>query len=368
MICLKSLHVCSHFLSSPTVPEKVSDLLTTWVRLQAGNLQWKKGSGPGGYKVMSFSNLFPFFLQLRWMSFSKCNRCRCRCSRSSSKVSSSRVLLTQLLHRWFLQLLLRQLLTQLMRWLLLRKRASRMKISGGIKDPGSAWNAKPRVTFARIFVSTWIAYLGLMLFDCFLLPTPSVKHSMKGKMSSYQGGCLNWIHGESQELSFTKLPADELGQKLLQWGKAEWGHGNVTVEKVKKSKKNRGQKRKLWQAEVKAFHAGNGKGSGKDAQGATEVKYEKDELPSHPNAPWRKKSTEIRALRFLMSLKKSPWDRKRNLLLSWCPRSLGPEEFLYDSHMRLPCLCTKPSLRTYRDAKEAALLLLWMEGSGIGKK
>lgn len=63
MICLKSLHVCSHFLSSPTVPEKVSDLLTTWVLLQAGNLQWKKGSGPGGYKVMSFSNLFPFFLQ-----------------------------------------------------------------------------------------------------------------------------------------------------------------------------------------------------------------------------------------------------------------------------------------------------------------
>ena len=54
---------------------------------------------------------------------------------------------------------------------------------------------------------------------------------------------------------------------------------------MNKSKKNRGQKRKLWQAEVKAFHAGKGKGSGKDSQEPTEVK---DELPTHPNAPWWK--------------------------------------------------------------------------------
>ena len=57
------------------------------------------------------------------------------------------------------------------------------------------------------------------------------------------------------------------------------------MEKVKKSKKNRGQKRKAWQAEVKAYHAGRGKGSGKNASDSTAVKQE---LPSHPNAPWWK--------------------------------------------------------------------------------
>ena len=57
------------------------------------------------------------------------------------------------------------------------------------------------------------------------------------------------------------------------------------MEKVKKSKKNRGVKRKLWQAEVKAYHAGRGKGCGKNAQESTAVKAE---LPTHPNAPWWK--------------------------------------------------------------------------------
>lgn len=110
----------------------------------------------------------------------------------------------------------------------------------------------------------------------------------------------------------------------MQWGKGEWGHGNVTVEKVKKSKKNRGQKRKLWQAEVKAFHAGNGKGSGKDAQGATEVKYEKDELPSHPNAPWWKKIHRDQSIEIPDVSEEEPMGQEEEPAPLLMPKIFGP--------------------------------------------
>ena len=80
----------------------------------------------------------------------------------------------------------------------------------------------------------------------------------------------------AQALSFTKLPAGELGQRLLQWGAADWGQGHVTSARVQKSKKNKGKKRHQWIAEVKAFHAGRGKGSSK----------------GFPEAPWWKPPTE----------------------------------------------------------------------------
>ena len=81
----------------------------------------------------------------------------------------------------------------------------------------------------------------------------------------------------AQALSFNKLPAAELGQRLLQWGAADWGQGPVTTTRVQKAKKkNRGTKRNQWMAEVKAFHAGRGQGSSK----------------GFPGAPWWKPPTE----------------------------------------------------------------------------
>ena len=74
-----------------------------------------------------------------------------------------------------------------------------------------------------------------------------------------------------QVLSFTNFQAQDLGDKLLGWGKPEWNHGHVTVQKVRNSKKkNKG----------KAYQRGEGKGKGK----SLEVKQE----PQFPQAPWWK--------------------------------------------------------------------------------
>ena len=37
------------------------------------------------------------------------------------------------------------------------------------------------------------------------------------------------------------MSAAELGQKLLQWGAAEWNQDPVTVQRVRESKKNKGK-------------------------------------------------------------------------------------------------------------------------------
>lgn len=88
-------------------------------------------------------------------------------------------------------------------------------------------------------------------------------------------------HGKAtQELSFTQHDAKNLGEKLLRWGSAEWQQGNVSTKRVQKSKKNKGHKRTQWIAEVKAFHAGRGKGHSK---GKPVVK---EEPKTFPSAPW----------------------------------------------------------------------------------
>ena len=94
-----------------------------------------------------------------------------------------------------------------------------------------------------------------------------------------------WLHffkdSSLQALSFTNFEAEDLGAKLLTWGKAEWNHGHVTVQKVKNSKKkNKGKKRVLWQDQVKAFHRGEGKGKGKSLEVKKDVQF--------PDAPWWK--------------------------------------------------------------------------------
>lgn len=80
----------------------------------------------------------------------------------------------------------------------------------------------------------------------------------------------------SKALSFTNLSAEELGTKMLQWGAADWNQGPVNTKRVQRSKKNKGRKRAAWMAEVKAYHAGRGKGSAK----------------GFPDAPWWKPPVE----------------------------------------------------------------------------
>ena len=83
----------------------------------------------------------------------------------------------------------------------------------------------------------------------------------------------------TKALIFTNMSAAELGQKLLQWGAAEWNQDPVTVQRVRESKKNKGRKRVLWQRGVKAYWAGKGSGKGKE---------EDKEAVAYPGAPWRK--------------------------------------------------------------------------------
>lgn len=80
------------------------------------------------------------------------------------------------------------------------------------------------------------------------------------------------------------MTAEKLGQKLLQWGADDWNQGPVTTQRVQKSKKkNKGLKRPVWQREVKAYHAGKGKGKG----GHTSVEPPAvPDLPLFPSAPW----------------------------------------------------------------------------------
>ena len=84
----------------------------------------------------------------------------------------------------------------------------------------------------------------------------------------------------TKALSFTKLSAAELGQKMLQWGAADWNQGSVNTYRVQKSKKNKGKKRVWWQHEVKAYHAGQGKGSGKSSKG-----LDQEVGAGYPDAP-----------------------------------------------------------------------------------
>lgn len=88
---------------------------------------------------------------------------------------------------------------------------------------------------------------------------------------SYSGWPFFSKDSPLQVLSFTNFQAQDLGDKLLGWGKPEWNHGHVTVQKVRNSKKkNKG----------KAYQRGEGKGKGK----SLEVKQE----PQFPQAPWWK--------------------------------------------------------------------------------
>ena len=59
------------------------------------------------------------------------------------------------------------------------------------------------------------------------------------------------------------------------------------VYRVQKSKKNKGKKRVWWQHEVKAYHAGQGKGSGKSSKG-----LDQEVGAGYPDAPWWKPPTE----------------------------------------------------------------------------
>lgn len=86
----------------------------------------------------------------------------------------------------------------------------------------------------------------------------------------------------TKALSFTKLSAEKLGQKLLQWGADDWNQGPVTTKRVQRSKKNKGHKREWWINEVKAYHAGKGKNKG----GGKSAEAEIPDAPLFPNAPW----------------------------------------------------------------------------------
>eukprot|EP00438_Fugacium_kawagutii_P002729 Skav225085 [mRNA] locus=scaffold1341:52003:54420:- [translate_table: standard] len=90
-----------------------------------------------------------------------------------------------------------------------------------------------------------------------------------------------------QALSFNRLGAQQLGERLLSWQGG--GGGHVDSNKVWKSKKNKGKKRLQWQQEAINYHRGLPKGTGK---GHVEVVPDDDEVPvgtpgpGYPDAPW----------------------------------------------------------------------------------
>lgn len=85
---------------------------------------------------------------------------------------------------------------------------------------------------------------------------------------------------QTEALAFNRLNAQQLGQRLLRWQgqNSQW----VDSYKVKKTKKNKGQKRKQWWKDVKDWHAqqtGNGnQNDGKDSTAPA--------APTFPTAPW----------------------------------------------------------------------------------
>ena len=91
-------------------------------------------------------------------------------------------------------------------------------------------------------------------------------------------------------LSFTRLSADQLGQRLLRWSGHYSGDQQVSSKKVWKSKKkNKGRKREQWWAQVKEYHnkqndgdqtAANGGGGASPNDGGSMFGN------NFPDAPW----------------------------------------------------------------------------------
>ena len=114
----------------------------------------------------------------------------------------------------------------------------------------------------------------------------------------------------SQALSFNRLNAQQLGERLLRWS-GHYGQHYVDSQKVwKAKKKNKGQKRKDWWAAVKDYHnQGGTDGQDQDGQdpdhnkphggdgldGTPPIAAPVDKSPMPPvqwdfsGAPWNKK-------------------------------------------------------------------------------
>lgn len=100
----------------------------------------------------------------------------------------------------------------------------------------------------------------------------------------------------SKALSFNRLNAEQLGQRLLRW----CGSNDSVVDtaKVKKGKKNKGKKRPQWQQEAWNYHHGLPKGTPKgQGKGGSppDVEYVPGDdeavggAPRFADAPWRQR-------------------------------------------------------------------------------
>ena len=122
------------------------------------------------------------------------------------------------------------------------------------KASGIASAAAKMHTSGRGYASIWNVCLGSNVFNVVRL-----------------GGCLLWrrqspgdngfmffsfflVGQQIKALSFTRLTAQQLGERLLRWS-GHYGQNYVDSEKVWKcKKKNKGVKRQHWWAAVKEFH------------------------------------------------------------------------------------------------------------------
>ena len=150
---------------------------------------------------------------------------------------------------------------------------------GGIRAQGPVGGVGRKHTSGRVSATTWSVFLDEYLCAIFVL--------VDLLFCFLFFSCTIILSAYTKALSFTKLFAAELGQKMLQWGAADWNQGSVNTYRVQKSKKNKGKKRVWWQHEVKAYHAGQGKGSGKSSKG-----LDQEVGAGYPDAPWWKPPTE----------------------------------------------------------------------------
>ena len=101
-------------------------------------------------------------------------------------------------------------------------------------------------TFVKEFATTWNVYLGFF-------PIVTFFHTMIFPMMMVTQKKI--FPATAKALSFTRLSADQLGQRLLRWSGHYSGDQQVSSKKVWKSKKkNKGRKREQWWAQVKEYH------------------------------------------------------------------------------------------------------------------
>lgn len=99
----------------------------------------------------------------------------------------------------------------------------------------------------------------------------------------------------AKALSFTRLSADQLGQRLLRWSGHYSGDQQVSSKKVwKTKKKNKGWKREQWWAQVKEYHNKQNDGDQTAANGGGGASPNGDGSMfgnNFPDAPWNTSAT-----------------------------------------------------------------------------